>query len=457
MQKVSNENERDKEIQKTARYLAVKILSRFDRSDSYLDKLLAHDLNREHLIPQDKALLTELVNGVVRWKLKIDWVLTGFYHGDYQKCLNIVKNTMRVALYQILFLNRIPVPAAIYEAVEIVKSIQGDKTASIVNGVLRNIARNVDNIRYPSPNDDEVYHISVMNSHPKWMVKRWMDRFGKEDTISLLEYNNRRPYIPVRVNSLKADVKEIEEIFSKHKVEFDKTPFFENSLLLISPKYDITASDLFKNGMITVQDPSASLTVKLAAPEENSVIYDLCAAPGGKSFLLAEYTRNNSKIIASDKHESKLRFIKEGAERLGFDNIITASINAEKPKLKEDADLILLDVPCSGLGVLSKKPDIKWKRDNDNITELVSLQRSIIDNSAQYVKPGGVLLYSTCTTEPEENEENVKWFLENHPEFELEDAADYLPKEICRDGFMYILPHLHKIDGAFAARMKKVK
>jgi 16S rRNA (cytosine967-C5)-methyltransferase len=457
MQKVSNENERDKEIQKTARYLAVKILSRFDRSDSYLDKLLAHDLNREHLIPQDKALLTELVNGVVRWKLKIDWVLTGFYHGDYQKCLNIVKNTMRVALYQILFLNRIPVPAAIYEAVEIVKSIQGDKTASIVNGVLRNIARNVDNIRYPSPNDDEVYHISVMNSHPKWMVKRWMDRFGKEDTISLLEYNNRRPYIPVRVNSLKADVKEIEEIFSKHKVEFDKTPFFENSLLLISPKYDITASDLFKNGMITVQDPSASLTVKLAAPEENSVIYDLCAAPGGKSFLLAEYTRNNSKIIASDKHESKLRFIKEGAERLGFDNIITASINAEKPKLKEDADLILLDVPCSGLGVLSKKPDIKWKRDNDNITELVSLQRSIIDNSAQYVKPGGVLLYSTCTTEPEENEENVKWFLENHPEFELEDAADYLPKEICRDRFMYILPHLHKIDGAFAARMKKVK
>ncbi|HRP02991.1 MAG TPA: 16S rRNA (cytosine(967)-C(5))-methyltransferase RsmB [Candidatus Kapabacteria bacterium] len=438
----------------TARMIAVKLLNRYDRSDSYIDKLLTNALKNEHLIQQDKALLTEIVNGVIRWRARLDWVLTGFYYGDYQKCLNLVKNAMRIALYQMTFLNRIPTHAAINESVEIVKTIQGEKTAGVVNGVLRNISRNIENIRYPDKNgDDESFYFSVYYSFPRWLVKKWLDRLGKQETINLLNYFNNRPYVPIRVNTLKTLLEEITDIFDTHKVAYRKIKYDDDIILLDSPKYDISQSDIFKNGLITIQDPSASLAAKLANPQPNDLVFDLCAAPGGKSFMLAEMMNNKGKIIAMDKHSSKLRFIKDGAQRLGIDIIETSESDALTFQYTELADIVFIDAPCSGLGTLSKKVDMKWKREPEDIIDLVNLQRQIIDNAVKLVKIRGAIIYSTCTIEPEENSENINYLLSKYPNFELDNADKYISKELCNGAYYSTVPHLHGIDGAFAARL----
>lgn len=459
MEKVAEEIKKDNHSARLqgARYVAVRLLSRYDRSDSYVDKLLAHELADTQLESRDKALLTELVNGVIRWKAKLDWVLTGFYHGDYSKCLNIIKNAMRVGLYQIQFLNKIPIYSAIDESVEIVKRIQGPKTAGIVNGVLRNIARNLDNIRYPVKDKDQVYYLAIFYSHPKWMVKRWIQRYGYDETERLLQYNNRRPDVPIRVNLLKAEQEEIKKIFEENDISVNKVPYIEQSLILKSPKLDIASNNLFTEGKITVQDPSASMAAMLVNASTGSDVLDICAAPGGKSFFLAEMMNNEGTVTAVDSYTNKISMITEGADRLGFSCINAELADARNYSPGKLFDAVIADVPCSGLGTLTKKPDIKWKRDIDDIPKIQNLQRKIMENAAKLVKPRGAFVYSTCTIEPEENEDNIKWFLDNNPDFEIEPADNYLPSELCEDGFMKTLPHKHFMDGAFAARLIRKK
>jgi 16S rRNA (cytosine967-C5)-methyltransferase len=450
-----NKNDEQNRVISGARSAAIRILSRFERSDAYVEKLLDYEFRVGNLSQLDKGLLNEIVHGVIRWRAKLDWVLIGFYHGDFLKCLNIVKNAMRVALYQIMFLDRIPIPAAINESVEIVKRIQGDRTAGIVNGVLRNIARNLENIRYPERTDDVVYYFSIIYSHPRWMVKRWVERFGEEKAEKLLFVNNRRPYNTIRVNTLKSSADEVIGVLQDNNMHFFQSNYLSTSIVVKSYKPEIPSLDIFKDGKITIQDTSATLATKLASPAEGMTVLDVCAAPGGKSFCLAEQIKNEGKVIAIDKYPSKLRFIEEGAERLGLTAIETMTADATDLQIDTQPDLIFADVPCSGLGTISKKPDIKWKREVEDIKMLVDLQRKILENAAKNIKPGGIIIYSTCTIEPEENTENIKWFLENHPEFTLDPAEKYLPPEVCKDGFMQIFPHIHYIDGAFAARLIK--
>ena len=453
-----NESENSDEEQVVlsgARYSSIKILSRFERSDSYIEKLLDYEMKKGSLSPLDKSLMNEIVHGVIRWKGKLDWVLVGFYHGDYLKCLNIVKNALRVALYQILFLDRIPIPAAINESVEIVKRVQGEKTAGIVNGVLRNIARNIDNIRFPDKAEDMIYHFSVMYSHPRWMVKRWVERFGEIKTEKLLFVNNRRPYTVIRVNTLKATIEQVEDVLKGFEMHFFPSPFLKESLIVKSNKPEVPTLDIFKEGWITIQDTSASLAALLSNVQPGNIVADVCAAPGGKAFFLAELMHDEGKIIAMDQYKSKLTFIEEGSMRLGLNSIETRLGDAREIKFDQPVDIVFADVPCSGLGTLSKKPDIKWKREREDIFGLVDTQRKILENAAKIVRTGGAIIYSTCTIEPEENQENIQWFLKNHPEFVLDAAEKYLPVEVCKHGYMEIFPHVHYIDGAFAARLVK--
>jgi 16S rRNA (cytosine967-C5)-methyltransferase len=434
---------------------AVKILSRFERSDAYLDKLLNNELVNRDFNQMDKGLLTELVNGVIRWRWKLDWVLTGFYQGDYLKCLNVVKNSLRVGLYQILFLTKIPVSAAVNESVEIVKKIQGEKTAGLVNAVLRNIARNIENVRYPEREEDLQYYLSVFYSHPRWMVKRWLDRFGEQQAEALLSANNRRPFIPIRVNLMKASAEQIIQYFNENDISYFVSRYLPQSIIIKSPRLDIKSLRIFTDGIITIQDTSAALAAKLANPQPGQRVLDLCAAPGGKSFFLAELMKNQGRVIALDKYPSKLRFINEGAQRLGLDIINTKAEDASNVIFEEQFDIVFADVPCSGLGTISKKPDIKWKREREDIPQLQAIQRRILINAVNHVKPGGTIVYSTCTIEPEENTDNIKWFLETFPNFELDLAEKYLPSEVCKDGFLQTFSHIHYIDGAFAARLVK--
>lgn len=432
---------------------AIKILNRFERSDSYIEKLLDKAIKQYNFSELDRGLLTELVYGVIRWKAKLDYVLVGFYFGDYLKCLNVVKNAMRVALYQIMFLDKIPTYAAINESVEYIKRIQGEKTAGIVNAVLRNIARNIDNIRYPEREEDIVYHLSVMYSYPRWIVKRWLERFGETDAEKMLFTNNRRPYVTLRTNVYKTNSRFVINELQKMGIQFFVSPYLSDSIVIRNPKFNILKTSLFEEGYVTVQDTSATLAAFLAQPKPGQFVYDLCAAPGGKSFYIAELMKNTGRIIALDKYPSKLKFVEEGAKRLGLTNIEIQAGDAQEIIFDEPADIVFADVPCSGLGTISRNPDIKWKREREDIYTLSNLQKKILENAAKNVKVGGTLIYSTCTTEPEENEQNIEWFLQNFPNFELDPAEKYILPKLCENGFLVTLPYKHFLDGAFAARL----
>ena len=441
-------------VLQTARGIAVKLLSRYENSDSYIDKLLDGELRRSELEPADRALVTELVNGTVRWQSRIDWVLTGFYHGEFAKCLPLVKNALRIALYQMMFLSKIPAPAAINESVEIVKRIKGDRHAGIVNGVLRNILRNVQSIRYPDRQENEVLYLSVHTAHPQWLVKRYLDRFGSEQAEALLTANNNRPMLTLRVNTLKTTVDAVIEQLTALEIKHEISPVHPNSILMTALR-DIRGLQLFQDGHVTVQDASASMAIILADPKPGMTVVDLCAAPGGKAVHAAELMKNQGSVIALEKHESKLRFIEENAQRSGTSIVTAQQGDAREYTSNTPADIVLVDAPCTGMGTLSKKPDIKWRRQIDDIRKMTVTQKAILDHAATLVKHGGHILYSTCTIEPEENIEIVRWFLEKHPEFSLDPAENYLPESVCKDGCMQTFPHLHRSDGAFAARLMK--
>jgi 16S rRNA (cytosine967-C5)-methyltransferase len=444
------------ELHRGARGVAVKILTRIEQSDAYLDKLLDYELRTADLNEPDRRLLTELTTGVLRWQGKLDWVLTGFYHGEFAKCIPLVKNALRVALYQILFLTRVPFAAAVHEAVEYVKRLKGERSANLVNAVLRSIIRKINAITYPEASGDPVHYLSVTLSHPQWMVRRWVGRMGAEETRQLLAANNERPPISLRVNPLRANRAEVLERLVAEGLrvaESEVLPDFIRATSMAS----IASNEEFRAGLFTIQDEGAALAARLTAVEPGMRVIDLCAAPGGKTTAMAEMMHGEGTIVAVDRYEAKLRMLADGARRLGFASMIEPLQGDARSLAIDPADVVLVDAPCSGLGVLSKKPDIKWKRRPEEIDQLAALQGEILDNAARLVAPGGHLVYSTCTIEPAENEDVVRAFLARHEEFELVDAASVLDRRFVTDdgAFLQTYPHRHGVDGTFGARMRR--
>lgn len=433
---------------------AVKILNRIERSDAYLDRLVDAEMRSTEMNELDKSLMNEIVTGVIRWRAKVDWVLTGFFHGNFTKAETNVRNALRVALYQVLFLDRVPHSAAVNESVEFIKRLRGQKVADLVNAVLRNILRNLENIRYPDPQDDKIQYLSVVESHPHWLVKRWVDRFGFDEARRLLAANNQRPDLTLRVNRLKIDFNYFLSRLEELQVQFTRSTFLD-FFVRVKHMAGIGASEMFRQGFFVVQDESAGLVVKLLDPQPGDRVLDLCAAPGGKTTFIGELMKNIGELVAVDRYETRLNLVKNACQRLGVAN--AHFITADAAELQTaSADKVLVDAPCSALGVLSKKPDAKWKREPEDIDHLTRIQDAILANAASLVKPGGVLLYSTCTTEPEENIAIVKSFLERHPEFSIENASQFVPPEVVHpDGYIETYPHRHGTDGSFAVRLKK--
>jgi 16S rRNA (cytosine967-C5)-methyltransferase len=437
-----------------ARGTAVKILNRVERTDSYLDKLLDAELKSPELNDLDKGLLTELVHGVLRWQNKLDWVLNGFSHGNFAKSEINIKNALRVSLYQILFLDRIPHAAAVNEGVEFVKRIRGEKPAGLVNAVLRNVIRNIEGIRYPDPGEDQVQYLAVVFSHPHWMVKRWLNRLGFEETQKLLTANNERPGLSLRINRLKVEPGHFLTMLDQQQIQYTGSTHIDY-FVKVKSLSKIGQMDLFRTGMFTIQDESAALPCLLLAAKPDERVIDMCAAPGGKTTNIAEMMKNTGELIAIDKYDAKLNLIRGSCERLGLRNVKFQVADASALE-HEQVDKVLLDVPCSGLGVLAKKPDIKWKRDLMDIQKLAMLQTQLLENAARLVKPGGVLVYSTCTTEPEENDDIISKFLSAHPEFSADDAKKFVGQTLVnQQGYVETFPHRHAMDGSFAVRLVK--
>lgn len=445
-----------KEIYGGVRGLAVKVLNRIERTDSYLDKLLEHELKFAEISPQDKALLYEITHGVVRWMGRLDWILSGFYKGQFSKALPIFKNALRVALYQIMFLDKVPEYAAVNEAVDFMKRLQGQKPADITNAVLRNIVRNKHNLRYPDPNENLIGYLAAYQSHPSWLVKRWLQRHGREFTEGMLKANNERPFLTVRGNSLKVDKTEFKRILDSANLKFTQGRFLPDFLHLHNLA-NVTQWRYFNEGFFNIQDESAGIACIILDVKPGQRVLDLCAAPGGKSAYIADLMHNRGELIAIDKFQSRVDVLKKNFERLGIS--MAKAIQADALEYTDEPfDRVLVDAPCSGLGTLSKKPDIKWKKELIDIHHLNELQLQLLEKAATMVKEGGNLVYSTCTIEAEENIEIVHKFLAKHNNFKLVNLATELPEELLDpNGCMQTYPHLHQIDGAFAAKMMRIQ
>lgn len=436
------------------RGIAVKILNRVDRTDAYLDKLIDIELKYGELSGPDKALLNEIVHGVIRWERRLDWILRGFYKGEFSKCIPSLKNALRVALYQILFLNNIPDYAAVNEAVEFVKKIHGEKSADLVNAVLRNIIRTIKDseIRYPDPQEDEINFLGTYHSHPNWLVKRWLKRYGREFTENLMKNNNERPKLTLRFNRLLTDRDSFIKNLESAELKFRPSKYLEQFFVLLHLT-NITDWSYFQQGYFSIQDESAGIPCVLLDPKPGETVLDLCAAPGGKSTFIAELMNDEGKILAVDKYSSRIALMKKNVERLKIKSIEFLEADSETLEIGP-VDKVLLDAPCSGLGVLTKKPEIKWKKDSEDIKRLTNIQTRLINNAARLVKVGGVLVYSTCTIEPEENYEIIKKFLEEHPNFELVTSHENVhPDLIDENGCISTFPNIHDMDGSFAAKL----
>ena len=436
------------------RGIAVKVLNRIDRTDAYLDKMLEIEMKTAELSGVDKALLFEIVHGVIRWLGRIDWILNGFYKGQFSKCIPNVKNSMRVALYQILFLDKVPHYAAVNESVEFVKKLQGQKSADLTNAVLRSIIRKKDAIKYPDKEEDIVGYLAAYYSHPGWMVKRWLNRFGEDFTKELLEANNQKPALTIRVNRLVTTKSELVSQINKVKLGFESTKYLPDFIKLRSLS-NITDWDLFKEGHFTIQDESTGFACHLLDVKPGMKVLDFCSAPGGKTAFLADLMNNEGEIYALDKFESRMKILEKNMERLQIKNVKTVVGDANNFKDK-DFDRILLDAPCSGLGTLTKKPDIKWKRDIGDFRKLNRTQKELLESASSLLKPGGELVYSTCTTEPEENINIVNDFISSHDDFEIAEITNPLFAKVAdKENFIQTYPNLHGMDGAFAIKIRK--
>ena len=452
----SNEKRR-----KSVRQLASEILFKVDTRKAYADILLDHSLKDAALSDRDRALLTELVYGTLRWRGKIDARLNPHFRRSLEDTDPFVRNLLRVASYQLLFLDKIPDYAAVNEAVQLAKAHGGNKVAGFVNAVLRNFLREKDDTVEPQPTNDRQATLANEHSHPQWLINKWLDYFGREETEALMRANNEIAPLVLRVNSCKSCREALLALLLKSGVSAVATGW---SPVGISVKSSSPVNQLpgFQEGLFQVQGEASQLVSYLLSPEKGERVLDACAAPGGKTTHIAELMANTGEVIALDKSEKGIDKIRENAARLGLTSLRAAKADIRHPlpaEFRSPYDRILVDAPCSALGTLRSHPEIKWHRNESDIKRLAHLQKQIIDQVVHYLKPGGILVYSTCTLTQDENENVVEDFLQEHKEFVLDDAAGYLPRDassLVRGSHYMTLPHRHNTDGFFAARMRRV-
>lgn len=437
----------------TARSAALDVLRAMERNGAWADAALKARLDRAGLSRQDAALAARLVYGVTQNRLLLDFWLSAYCSQSLEHLQPPLKEILRLGAYQIVFLDKVPDSAAVNESVELAKRSGRGAASGLVNAVLRQVVRNKDSL--PKPDErDPVKYLSLTYSHPKWLVKRLLALLGREGAEAFLQTDNGTTPITVQVNPLRATAEALTEELTALGVQVEPHPWATGCLLL-SDTGDLTALPPFREGKFLVQDGAAHAVTLAASPRSGDFVLDLCAAPGGKSFSAAMAMGDRGRVLACDLHENKLKRVREGAGRLGLTCIETEAADGRefRPEWADSADVVLVDAPCSGLGIIRKKPDARYKRPEE-LTALPVIQTAILDNAARYVKPGGALVYSTCTILPEENEEVIGVFLSEHPDFVREGFS--LPAPVGEtEGQVTLWPHLHGTDGFYICRMKK--
>lgn len=439
-----------------AREAALLTLNTCQRQGGWSDGTLKKQLAAGGLEGREAALATQLCFGVVQNQLLLDFYLSKFSNIPLRRMENKVVQALRLGLYQMLFLSRIPQSAAVNSSVELTRThCKNPRAPGMVNAILRSLQRNLNQL--PTiPQNDPAEYLSILYSHPVWLVEELLPLLGSEGTAEYLQANNSQPPITAMVNTTKATTQQVAQLLAEQGVEVASHPWLEDCLIL-NKTGNLERLDAYQQGLFYVQDPASRLMALASGAAPGMRVLDVCAAPGGKSFAAAIQMENQGEVISCDLHPHKKKLIQAGADRLGLSIIkpMTADGKVRREEWVSAFDLVLVDAPCSGLGVIRKKPDIRYK-DPEPLADLPQVQESILENAAGYVKAGGVLMYSTCTILPGENGEIVAAFLKKHPEFIREAFTLPGPAGEVSEGEITLWPQVHQTDGFFICKLRKV-
>ncbi len=444
-----------------ARLLALRVLERVDRTRAYADLALHGALSKSGLSGTDKALATDLVYGTLRWRGRLDYLLSQVLDGDLEKLEPIVTAVLRLGAYQIAFTDRIPATAAVDESVRCVRAAGADRASGLVNAVLRRLAGEYQTIAIPELGEDPLGHLMHAQSLPAWIAEDWLARLGPDEAAALGNASNQVPPRTIRVNRMNGAPEQLIEELTKRGRTPERCRYAPDGLTM-GQRGNPANDPAFLEGRYTIQDEASQLVVSLLDPQPGERILDTCAAPGAKATAIAEHVSPDGQVVALDRHPRRLGLVRRDARRLGLTNIQTierdATTSLEDLVQPAPFDRVLVDAPCSGLGTLRRNPDIRWRVRPVDPERLAHSQLAILCRAATCLRPGGTLVYSTCTVLSEENERVVEELLQADKGLRLM-GRDELP-EVVRplvgdDGFLRCLPHLHGTDGFFAARFER--
>jgi 16S rRNA (cytosine967-C5)-methyltransferase len=436
------------------RQLVLKILANFDDRPGDPERIADKVLARKRIEHRDRSFIFELVYGVLRNRIYLDYVIDSFLSADRKLELGTLRRILQIGAYQILFLDRVPDHAAVNESVELAKKDRAAAgAAGMVNAVLRNVIKNKFNIALPDPKVDLSERLSIEFSHPKWMIERWLSRYGLSNTKKILSFNNERPSIHLRRKM---------HGLSRQQFEHDVRTLCESACGYLNLYYKMKVSlapenlRLLQNGLCSVQAPSSGWVVAMMDLRIGDRVADLCSAPGGKATLAAEIVGEKGSVVACDRARWKTRMTSEAVNAMGLMNVYPVICDSTKLPFKRQFDKILLDAPCTGSGVLQRHPDGRVVRKPEDVEDMRGLQSRLLDSAAVMVDKGGIIVYSTCSLEREENEGQVERFLADHPDFKLSPPPTTIPAMfIDNNDCLRITPFEHGMDGMFGARFKK--
>lgn len=442
------------------REIVLEVLLEITEQGMYSHIVLRDVLNKyQFLEKKERSFITRVTEGTLEHMMEIDYILDQFSKVKVKKMKPVIRNIMRSAVYQMKYMDSVPVSAACNEAVKLAVRKGFGSLRGFVNGVLRNVARNLDQIEYPT---EPLQRLSIQYSMPEWILNLWLKAYDSDIVEQMLQTFQRETPLTIRCNLRMVTPKQLKEHLEAEDVTVKVHPYLEYAFHISGFDY-LGDLESFQNGEFSVQDISSMLVSELAGPKEGDYVIDVCAAPGGKSLHMAEKLNGSGHVEARDLTEYKVGLIQENIERTGLSNVEAVQQDAlifDETSVGK-ADIVLADLPCSGLGVLAKKTDLKYKATKEGADSLAKLQREILKNVQAYVKDEGKLVYSTCTINPAENMDNVHWFLNEYPEFELIDIhgllCEELQKDVKENGCIQLLPGVHQSDGFFLACMKKRK
>ena len=444
-----------------ARLLALRVLERVTRAGAYADVLLNASLGRSQLTARDRAFATELVYGTLRWRGRIDFYLSHLLERDLDKLEPLVATALRLGAYQLLFSDRVPPTAAVDESVRCARAAGAERATGLVNAVLRRLASERETIALPPLDRDPTGHLVHALSMPPWIAEQWIDQFGADEAAALARASNDAPPLTVRANRSRVGV---EELLADMRTRFPEAARCRFAIdgITLGRRGHPALDPAFLAGRFTVQDEASQLAVSLLDPQLGERVLDACAAPGGKATAIAERVGDGGRVLAVDRHPRRLDLVRRAARRLGLGAIHTEERDAALPfegaAFATPFDRVLVDAPCSGLGTLRRNPDARWRVGPGDPARLAEVQLAIVKRTAATLRPGGVLVYSTCTLLPEENEAVVQAFLDDNEDY-TRASVDVLPPEVRPvvgpDGWLRCLPHRHDTDGFFAARLER--